>query len=335
VLKSRLKFPCLITVLIFLSPQMVLFQRNARYYSLLIFLYAVLVLHLSTDFHSRLVRRLTAGMIFIFLFHTHTTVAFCSVISLLVFCLFFRRGMLVEYCFATGAGFLTWLVWYQLLGPPFDKMTLPLSLVATNFPAWLDQFFTGLVATLVDLDVVACIPMVAWGGGDCFPGCKKTPGLRYVFHDPVPQFILLSILVHTVANAALFGYETGEYHSVLRYLIPIMVTALILLSLIINTAVTNRCLYVLVAVFVISFNPLTFSFWAKPFFADGAAVMAPSGLYGNIPAARGCLGRSYCETAPRGVCPSRSRRGHRRLAALDPGGGCLLSRRPLSRATTV
>ncbi len=81
VLKSRLKYPAFITALILISPQIVLLQRNARYYPLLILLYACLLWHLTRDFKKPRNHFLLALLIFILLF---SYPSFCRLMQFLV-----------------------------------------------------------------------------------------------------------------------------------------------------------------------------------------------------------------------------------------------------------
>jgi len=268
-LKKRVKYPDIITALILLSPQTVLFQRNARYYSILILLYAFLLWHLSTDFKSRKIQFLTALLIFILFFHTHPFAAACCCFSLVLFCLLFRRKMLSVYLFSSCIGFLSWLLWYQSLGPSLSKSPLSFSLIISNFSAWLGpflaDFFTGLLAAVIDLDAVDCLPILLWLALLTILLLKGRKTVLNIFKDPLPSFILLNILVQAVATAAVFGSETGYKYSILRYMPHLVVAAMALSFFMLDSAVKIRGLYVPVCIFAAAFNLLTLSFWTKPY----------------------------------------------------------------------
>ena len=265
VLKTRLKFPSLVTVLILISPQMVLFQRNARYYSLLILFYAVLLWHVANDSSKRTVRIITAILLFILLFHTHPHVAICCSLSVLIFCGLYRRNRLGEYLIAAGVGFLSWFVWHQALGPLLGHPMLPLSFITKDFLVWLEQLSTGLLATVVDLDAIACVPILAWFAGLGWLLVRERETLRRAAQEPVARFLVITVLIHAVVTAATFGYETKtDRFCLLRYLCPVLLAALVLLFLLLNAVVKQRGFYLLAAVMIVICNPLTLSFWARP-----------------------------------------------------------------------
>jgi hypothetical protein len=265
VLKPRLRHPTLISVLVLISPQAVLFQRNARYYSILILLYAVLLWHLSRDFRSRKAQGLAASLIFMFFFNTQVAAALSCSFALLLFCLLVRRKMFFVYLVSAGIGFLSWFVWYQALAPPLGDSLLFLRLIKTDFGHWLKGFFTAVAAAVVDLDAVNLFPILLGIGLLAFLLWKRREIFLNVFKDPIVQFILLTLLVQAVASAAVFGSETGNSHSLLRYICYVAVFAMVPCFMMLDSVIRNRLLFAAACVFAVSFNLLTLSFWAKPF----------------------------------------------------------------------
>jgi hypothetical protein len=263
-LRSRLKYPVLTTVLILTSPQVVLFQRNARYYPLLILLYAVLVWHLSRKFKSSRNHFVAASLIFVLLFQTHPFAAMCSSISLIAFCLLLRREVLASYFCACGVGFASWFVWSQFLGPSLVETELPLSLIETNFILWFKMFGTGLWAAIVDMDVVDCFPLLLWSALLAVLFFRNRNALRNLFREQLYAFVFLNILIQIVAGAALFGYETSNKYSLLRYEPHLLVFELVITFMVLNATIASKKLYLFVGIFVVAFNFLTFSFWAQP-----------------------------------------------------------------------
>lgn len=265
VLKSRLKCPEIIAVLILNAPQIVLFQRNARYYSLLILLYAVLVWHLSNSYKSTKIHFTIAALLFILFFHTHPFAALCSAISLVLFCLVFRRKVLLSYLLATGIGFLSWLVWYELLGPPLATEPVLLSAITSHFSLWCKVFGTSLWATIVDFDVVGCFPALLWLVLLVLLFLQRRKAGLHFFREPLLSFIFLNILIQALATAALFGCETRDQYAILRYMPHLLVFALACLFMVLDAVITVKSLYLFVCVCAVACNFAAFSFWTRPF----------------------------------------------------------------------
>ncbi len=257
VLKSRLKYPAILTVLTLISPQVVLFQRSARYYPVLILLYAVLVWHLQRDFKGSRNHFLSAVLIFVLLFHTHSFAAVCSALALVVFCLCFRREVLASYFFACAIGFASWLAWHQLLGPSLPASSLPISFIATQFRLWLDRVWAGPSKTILVMDAVGCLPILLWAALLAFLLLRSRDSLRNLFKERLYAFVFLNILIQTAAGSAVFGY------SYLRYGPHLLVFGLVCLFMVLNTVIANGSLCLFVSIFAVAFNFLTLSFWAK------------------------------------------------------------------------
>jgi len=264
VLRRRVRYPELIAGLVLLSPQIVLLQRNARYYSILILLYAVLVWHLSVEFKSSRRRFWTAVLVFVLLFHTHPFAAACSAISLVLFCLCFRRPLLATYGLAAGLGFLSWLAWYEALGPPLSSSNVALSLIFAHFGVWYWTFMSALRAVPLDLDVVGCLPTIAvvLAGGWVF--CRNRRALRELGRDPLVAFVLINIFVHGVAAAILLGGETVAQFAILRYMPHLLVFALVACFVIIDAAIASKALCLAACAALVACNLGGLSYWTKP-----------------------------------------------------------------------
>lgn len=265
ILKSRVKYPDIIAGLVFVSPQILLFQRNARYYSILILLYSLVVWHLTADFKSNKTRYITVSAILIILFHTHSLAAICCCISLLLFCLLFRREALAVYFFSSCIAFLSWIVWYEILGAPFAENQLAISDIASDFGSWLKIFLTALGATLFDLDVVGCFPILLWAALFVYLFFRKTNVVLNILREPVLIFVFLSISIQAVATAALIGYESESMYAILRYMPHLVVFALICCFIALNHAISRRSLYLFMCIFTVAFSFMSLSFWARPY----------------------------------------------------------------------
>jgi len=258
ILRTRLRYPTLLTALILISPQVVLFQRSARYYPLLTLLYSVLVWHVSRNFKSSRNHFILAALIFILLFHIHSFAALCSALALVAFCFFFRREVLASYFFACAVGFVFWLIWYQLLGPSLPATELPISLIATHFSLWFKTVWTGLSKTIFVMDAVGCFPILLWTVLLAFMLIRGRHILRNLFRERLYAFVFLNILIQTVAGTAVFGY------SYLRYGPHLLVFGLACLFMVLNAAIASGSLYLIVSIIAVAFNLLALTFWAKP-----------------------------------------------------------------------
>jgi hypothetical protein len=208
------------------APQVVLFQRNARYYPILVLFYALLVWHLDYGFQSRRMRWTVAALILAALFHTHPFTAACSCVSLLAFCWCFRRAAFAGYALAAFIGFSSWLVWYELLGSPLAETHFAMFAVPAEFSSWLRLFAGGTWAALADLDATDSFPILLWLallGGLLWRGRKA---VMAVLREPLVSFVFGNILIQAIAAAAVFRLEF-DGHSPLRYMPHLLVFALI------------------------------------------------------------------------------------------------------------
>jgi len=266
ILKSRVKCPAFITTLILTAPQIVLFQRNARYYPILILLYAVLLWLVSGNLKRARVRWVITPLVLVFMFHTQSFAALCCGVSLVAFSALCERESLVLHSVSSGIGFLSWVTWREMLGPPILNTALPISLITSDFAAWLRSFGTGLLAMVVDLEVVNCLPILLWIAAAAVLLWRGGRGAMVdMVKQPLPALILLNLLIQGVATAALFGSETGTQYALLRYLPHLLVFALASGFVVLDAAISSRRLYLPVCLAAVSVNLFSFSFWAKPF----------------------------------------------------------------------
>ncbi|HEY2881100.1 MAG TPA: hypothetical protein VGJ15_01675 [Pirellulales bacterium] len=217
ILKRKVAWPEVFAAIALLAPQIVFFQRNARYYSILIFLYSVLVWTVSTEFKTGKTRGLIAASVFVFLFHTHPLAAACSGVSLLVYCGLFERKTLAVYAAATAVGFAAWLAWYLALGPALGESETAISHIGADFSGWLQSLGSGIAATIFDLDAVDCFPLLAWLGVMGLLLVRNRKSAAALFKSPLPCLVLLNLAIQIVATAAIFGTETGQHYALLRY----------------------------------------------------------------------------------------------------------------------
>ena len=266
VLRLRIKCPVFVTALAMLMPQTVLFQRNARYYSSLILLDALLIWHVYWPFKSTKLRYALAIVIAILLFHTHPLAAACSFVAMIGYCLLFQRAQALVYCISGGVGFLTWFIWQSALGPALGDSNLAISQIATDFGGWLHGFFVGIAAFVVDVDVVDCLPLLLWLGALVVLWRKGRARFVEFFKEPLPTFVLLNLLLQGLVTAVIFGSESGDdADSLLRYMPHVLLFASICGFLLLDRVVANKGLFALACIAATGCNLLTISYWIKPF----------------------------------------------------------------------
>jgi hypothetical protein len=258
VFKTRVKCPALITALVLLAPQTVLFQRSARYYPMLILAYAILAWDLATGCGSSKRRWVVAGLVMTALFQTHSFAAICCAVSVILFCVLFRREALPRYLLASALGLVLWFTWSRLIGPSVEPHPW---VIASGFSSWCNQVLAGLWAVPVDLDAVGCLPLLFWTLA-CFVLLRQ--GREVVLklvREPAVSFFCLSLLVHAVGTAAVVGTETNVRYAVLRYMPHVIVLGLAAAFCALDGLIRTRSLYLLACVFIVACNLLTISFW--------------------------------------------------------------------------
>ena len=263
-LAGRTRQPCLLATLLLLAPQTVLFQRNARYYPLLILLFTTLLWHLTADIRRRGLRLALGLAIFVLLFHSHVGVALGCSGAALLFCALRRRELLLPQIVAVGAGLLSWLVWYRQLGPSLGTPSTNLSLLPEHFGLWLAAFGQGLLAALRDFDLVGALPLPLWAGLVAWLAWRGRPALRALLGDPLVLLIVLGLAVQFVATAAVFGVETGLGYSLLRYHAHLVPAAMLLGVLLLEAAVQRPWPRAALLAVWLGSNLLSLSYWRPP-----------------------------------------------------------------------
>jgi len=270
VLKKESNHAALITTLVLLSPQVVLFQRNARYYPIVILLFSLLLWTYSHEFYSQKVRLGLCCILSILFFHTHELAAFCVFAAYVIFGFIKDRGSLKIYLPAFLLGFGSWLIFYLSLksvpgnGPEHIQLLM-------KFPAkWFLVFLAGIKASIVDLDYINALPLLAWGLLFIFVLLKKDRrGLLQPLGSSIGLIILISIGIQIILNSALVGFETAHQYSLLRYMPHLVATLSIPLFLVLERVVSytwgkpkvKKCLIPVLLVTVVFSNVFTLSYW--------------------------------------------------------------------------
>ena len=273
VLKKQSPHAALITTLVLISPQIAFFQRNARYFPILIFLFCFLLWTYSYDFRSQKLRFALVCICSLLLFHTHQLAAFCSMISVLIFCLLRDRKCIKIYLPAFLLGFTSWLVFYIYLKSVPGSSYEMVRLLFEHTSMWVTVFFSGIKASMLDLDFINALPIIAWAVvfGLAFSG-KSRRNIFSVLGSPINLLILINLGVQIIVTSALIGFETRNQYSVLRFMPHLITTAIIPLLLVIETLLSktlgNRtaksCLIPAAFILITISNVFSFSYWFSP-----------------------------------------------------------------------
>ena len=270
VIRRRSRWAPAYSLLLLLVPQVVLFQRNARYFSVAIFLYCLLLWLLDRSFRSPERRFAAFGLFFIVFFHLHHLAAACAATCLVMIDGWRLRKIPWDSLAAAAIGFGSWAVFFLTLGTVGSQHYTILHLLTTAPGEWGRLFVDGLKAGLFDLDFVNALPLAAWAAAlacVCFMRPIRERA-SVVWKDPVCRMIALNLAFQVIATAALMGYETTHRFSLLRYMPHLICLApLPLLLMIEKTAAGSRVLQVrlpltwLVIGLVLGTNLFTWSYW--------------------------------------------------------------------------
>lgn len=271
VLRRESSHPALLTTLLLLTPQVVLFQRNARYYPLLILLFSVLLWTYTHRFKSEKWRLILCCLLSLVFFHTHELAAFSSMLSFVILGLLKDRRSLKVYAPAFLLGFISWGIFYFSLKSVPGNSPEHIQLLFDHPSRWFVNFLTGLKAGVLDLDYINALPLLAWV---CLFGIalsKTTRGtILEPLGSPISLLILINLAIQIVMNAALVGYETPYQYSLLRYMPHLVATCIIPLFLVIENLMshiasrspaTKTWLAPLLCLAVSFSNIPTFSYW--------------------------------------------------------------------------
>jgi len=272
-LKKQSHHAALITTLVLILPQIVLFQRNVRYYPMLIFLFCFLLWTYSYDFRSQKLRFALVCICSLLLFHTHQLAAFCTMISFLIFCLLRDRKSIKLYLSAFLLGFASWLMFYIYLKSVPGSNYEMVRLLFEHTSRWVTVFLSGIKAGILDLDFVNVLPIMAWTIISILALSERNrENVFSVLGTPISLLILINLGVQILVTSALIGIETRNQYSVLRFMPHLITTAIIPLLLVIETLLSNALgnrtakSWLIPAIFILITisNVFSFSYWFSP-----------------------------------------------------------------------
>jgi hypothetical protein len=260
-LRPHLSYAPLIAGLILLNPQVILFQRNARYYPLLILIYCLM---LGTLFGGKINPRLKAvclAIVFILFFHIHPLAAFGSWLTFSLYCAHEYRRNAWSIWFCGSLGLVGWICWYVSLGPSppglseaygFSRLiTLPVQMFRDGF--W------GVAMGMIDLDFVNLLPMMI-----LLPLLLLVLKYKAFTRNKLYPFILVNLFLQLALNAVVVGTETEHALSLLRYLPHLVVGGYVLLFAIFELCIRKMPIAAFLVVLVFFTNIATVSFWFNP-----------------------------------------------------------------------
>lgn len=213
------KFPNLIATIVLVSPQLVFFQRNARYYSLLVFLFLLLVWFVFNGGLKPIYRAIALFFISTTLMHSHQLAGCGILLGILIYqYLTFsstRKSDAACYFFALCA----WGIFNGTLSPIDGQFAWSDEIRQIGISLWIETFLRGWVAAIVDLDTSNSLPLIgclllaamAYGNKEVRHRCKV------VLQTPLAGCLITCTVVQIMASTITVGYETPSQYSLARY----------------------------------------------------------------------------------------------------------------------
>lgn len=217
-LRTRTRAAPWLVTFVLLQPQALLFARQARYYPILLLLFALfayLVVCNSTKGWRTTVAHCAVAAL---LFHTHPIAAAGACFAVCLYTAIAMRERLRTLCLASLFGGATWTVWVLCLPAITRDETSRLAL-AWNFPLpWAASVARDIATSFVDLDFVGVFPLLAWLLVAAVWVIFRKRLSRSAQAPRVGLLIVIALLVQITLNAVFVGSETPAHFSLLRYL---------------------------------------------------------------------------------------------------------------------
>lgn len=255
------------SLLILLIPQIVLLQRSARYYSLLVFSFCLLLVALFGRWRSERARLATAASCLVLIIQSHYVAGLACALALPICAWLCERARLRTYCGLAALSVGLWLAWYWSISP-VEPMWIPGSQLLAGRPlTWIVFFLRGVLAGILDLDFVGCLPLLGLVLA-LAAGRWRAAGLGAAWvRRPLVAFVLINLSLLVLVTAATFGGETHYEYGLVRYMPHLAVALPLALLLLLITvaehwrlrrewALVGLCLMLLP-------NPLSISYWVR------------------------------------------------------------------------
>jgi hypothetical protein len=265
ILRTRVTMPAFFSALILAVPQIVMFQRNARYFPIVIFLYALIVWLMLREGNRTWRDTLLAALLFVLLYHTHNLAGIALTVTLGITWLLYRERTWGVYFLASLAGLLSWIVWYVALGPQIGDFPMVFSELAANPSFVLSTMVASVFDSLLDLDAVDVVPFIAWAGVVlAFLITKRTATLAAAFKDPLFAIVLINYAVLRLVIALTLGYEDQVKNTLMRYVPHLLPFLVVLLFVLVDRAARHKAVIVVASLAIVGFNIFTVSLYLNP-----------------------------------------------------------------------
>ncbi|MFO0946357.1 MAG: glycosyltransferase family 39 protein [Planctomycetota bacterium] len=221
--------------LLLLSPQVVLFHRNARYFPVLTLTCVLALWLLTRKDGSKSARFVSLSLISAVMFNAHPLAAALTFASFAVMAFLARRDRLGETLVSGAVGFASWFLIYFPKKPVGSVPPTIASSQASGIGDWLSNFVSGMIAGFADLDFVNGLPLVFAFLIISFSLAFVRSRFLVVARYPLTIFVVVNLLLQIVATAALSGSETQWHYAVLRYMPHLFVLLPLPLFLLVET----------------------------------------------------------------------------------------------------
>lgn len=260
-LRHRTPAPLLLSLLLLLHPQVVLFQRQCRYFPLLILL-ATIALYLAAVSRPRKPRRLTwaAVLTSVAMFHTHPLAAICTFVSPIPVLACTDRSRVGPFVVALAAGFASWAAWFFSLEPTANAATAAIPPIMSHPVAWLLHAIESVWVSISDLDYINAVPVLGWGCIASVVLFRNPRGGTVILRDRVSLLIAANLGAQVIATAAMAGYEGELKFSLLRYMPHLILVAPVPLFMLAGAALPRRIAAAAIVMLALC-NVFTLSFW--------------------------------------------------------------------------
>ncbi len=264
-LKSRTNYPLILTTLLLLSPQVIMFQRNARYYSVTTLFFCCLLWFHSRDRKIDRNYYLLGGLLWFSLYHSQTLVGFCTSAAFLIAAYLCSRKQFWPIFAMSGVCLASWALWYFSLPSISLKTHSILGLLRTSPDAYFQIFLSGITSALYDMDFSNVLPLFVVGG--ILAILINRGAWRETLNILQNEFLYLatglSLVIQIIGIAVLVGSETEHGFSYMRYHQHLFPALGVLLFFLCQKVMPNerKALGAFVVISVLNISPL--GYWGS------------------------------------------------------------------------
>jgi len=259
-LRKRVPMPLLLATVILLTPQVILFHRNARYYAVLTLLFALTTWLVCAPARSRRIQLGLCTTLMTLMFHTHPVAAISCGLTLLLHAAWHRANFSM-YLLACVFGLSSWLLWLYVVGPTLIAPLLFADFRGQEALTWPSILARNVFWSFADVDAVQGMPLLAWAIGIVSLSLLAPKRLASYFKDPLVGFVLLALVVHVLLVATAFGTETEQHMGLLRYMPHLIALALAPLFILVAQLLPKARLLTPVCMALVASNLFTLSYW--------------------------------------------------------------------------